>query len=275
MRANTTALALLIPLAANAAAAAPAGAGACEPIACLTPCGECDDDVPGDRDAPAARGARRKGRCVAAPLQPMPLPAAALAALGARRNTLCLALLGLAGCASSGAPLPTTAGVRHEAGSTFIETQAFYGIPILRKSFLWDGEGEVDDSGLGVHVGNYLSDQVALGIGSNVATWWTPGSDVYSMELEGLLRIHPVRHWPLFLDGTGGYQLATSQIPPGGTVWNFSFSFGCGFEFPVGESTSFVTGIDYHHISNALGRENDRNPSQNEARIWVGFEWTL
>jgi hypothetical protein len=29
--------------------------------------------------------------------------------------------------------------------------------------------------------------------------------------------------------------------------------------------------LTYHHVSNALGRENDRNPSQNEAQLWVGF----
>ena len=110
-------------------------------------------------------------------------------------------------------------------------------------------------------------------IGTTAAAWWTGGRDVYSAELEGLLRIHPVTGWPVFLDGSGGYQLANDQIPPGGTVWNFTFSFGAGIEVPIDRGVSLLTGVQYHHISNALGRESPRNPSQNEARLWVGFAW--
>jgi hypothetical protein len=164
---------------------------------------------------------------------------------------------------------------RHEAGSTFIQTRAFYGVPILHKSFYWDGQGEVYDSGLGVHAGKFVSEQFAVGIGSNLTTWWTPGSDVYSVELEMLLRWFPVHDWPVFINGTGGYQLANHDIPPGGTVWNFTFSWGLGVEWPIGNSTHLITAADYHHISNALGRQNDRNPSQNEVRFWVGVEWNF
>ncbi len=81
--------------------------------------------------------------------------------------------------------------------------------------------------------------------------------------------------WPVFIDGNAGYQLANDQIPPGGTVWNFTFGFGGGFELPVDRDTALLAAIDYHHISNALGRNNDRNPSQNEARLWLGVEWTF
>jgi hypothetical protein len=40
---------------------------------------------------------------------------------------------------------------------------------------------------------------------------------------------------------------------------------------PVSPNLDFQSGLTYHHVSNALGRENDRNPSQNEAQLWVGF----
>ena len=150
-----------------------------------------------------------------------------------------------------------------------------HGIPILKKSFFWDGEGEVYDTGIGVQAGHFVGDGVALG-GELVATsWWTGGRDVYSGELEGLLRIYPWPSGPVFLDGTTGFQLANDQIPPGGTLWNFTFGFGGGVDLPVGEGTSLLLGATYHHISNALGRENERNPSQNEARLWIGFGWTF
>jgi hypothetical protein len=161
------------------------------------------------------------------------------------------------------------------AGSDVLTSSVFYGVPILQKSFFWDGNGEVDNSGIGVHWLHYVADGVALGPGLNATTWWTPGRDVYSAELEAKLRIHPFNSLPVFVDGTAGYQLANEHIPPGGTVWNFSFGFGFGAEVPVAERTWFQAGAFYHHISNALGRQNDRNPSQNEARIWIGFAFDL
>jgi hypothetical protein len=161
------------------------------------------------------------------------------------------------------------------AGSDVVLTDVFYGIPILQKSFFWDGNGEVDNSGIGVQWLHYLSDGVAIGPGLNATTWWTPGRDVYSAELEAQLRIHPFNDLPVFLDGSAGFQLANDQIPPGGTVWNYSFGFGFGTEWPVAEGTWLQAGAFYHHISNALGRMNDRNPSQNEARIWIGIAFDL
>ena len=166
-------------------------------------------------------------------------------------------------------------GLPHHAGDTMLQTKAYYGIPILQKSLLWDGNGEVDDFGVGVHAPRFLDDDIALGLGLNAGTWLLPGADSYSGELEGLLRVYPFGAAPVFIEGTAGFQLATKNVPPGGTDWNFSFGFGPGFEVPVAADCNFEFGAGYHHISNALGRENDRNPSQNELRIWLGFTWTL
>jgi hypothetical protein len=191
-----------------------------------------------------------------------------------RRTQFCLVVAAFTGC-STPPPPPTVLphGLRHDHGAQLVSTRVHYGIPILQKSFFWDGNGEVDNTGLSLQYHRYVEDGVALGLGTTAASWWTGGRDVYSAELEGLLRLHPVRDWPLFLDGSCGYQLANDQIPPGGTVWNFSFSFGAGLEFPIDRGFSLLTGAHYHHISNALGRENVRNPSQNEARLWIGFAW--
>jgi len=46
-------------------------------------------------------------------------------------------------------------------------------------------------------------------------------------------------------------------------------------EIPWGEGSSLLLGATYHHISNALGHDNPRNPSQNEARLWVGYAWNF
>lgn len=164
-------------------------------------------------------------------------------------------------------------GLRREQGAQTLTARTHYGIPILQKAIFWDGNGEVSDNGLSLQYHRYVADRVALGLGTTAAAWWTGGRDVYSAEIEGLLRIHPVRDWPVFLDGSAGFQQANHRIPPGGTHWNFSFAFGGGFEVPIDRGVSLLTGVHFHHISNALGRENPRNPSQNEARLWIGFAW--
>ncbi len=181
----------------------------------------------------------------------------------------------LGACATTVPSEPRGLGLSHRPGDQFITTRVYHGIPVLQKSFFWDGNGEVEDTGVGVHWGRFLDEQAALGLGTNFSNWWTSGRDVQSAEIEGTLRLYPVRDWPLFVDGNGGFQLANDQIPPGGTVWNFSFGFGTGIEVPLSPGTSGLLGVNYHHISNALGRENDRNPSQNEVRLWIGLGWTF
>ncbi|MBL9076713.1 MAG: outer membrane beta-barrel protein [Planctomycetes bacterium] len=181
----------------------------------------------------------------------------------------------LAACASAHPNAAGHRGVDRGVGATFAQARGYYGVPILQKSLLWDGNGEDDDAGLGVHVGHFAADDLAIGAGLNLGTWFYPGGNATSGELEGLLRWYPVHDLPLFLDLHGGYQHATEPTPRGGTDWNFSFGFGPGIDLPVGDGCSLELGTTYHHISNALGRQNDRNPSQNEARLWLGVAWTL
>jgi hypothetical protein len=173
-------------------------------------------------------------------------------------------------------PANAANGVSREAGSNTIEANAYYGIPILQKSFFWDGNAEVDDAGIGVHLSHYVADNLAFGLGTVYATWFTPGHNVYSGEVEAVVRGYPFGDTsPFFIDGNTGFQYASDHIPPGGTYWNFSFGFGGGVDVPLESGVSMLIGAHYHHISNALGRDTPRNPSQNECRIWVGFIWNF
>ena len=199
------------------------------------------------------------------------------ASLRARARTATFLLL-VTGCVG---PSPRAAhaiphdGIHRTAGETFLQTRAYYGVPILQKSLLWDGNGEDDDAGIGVHVENFVADGLALGAGLDAGNWFQSGTDAQSGEIEGLLRWYPLADVPVFWDMHGGYQLATEPVPTGGTDWNFTFGFGPGVDVAIDDGCSLLFGCTYHHTSNALGRDNDRNPSQNEARFWIGFAWTL
>jgi hypothetical protein len=65
-----------------------------------------------------------------------------------------------------------------------------------------------------------------------------------------------------------------SEIPPGGTRGNFTFAAGPGAELPLGDGRSLLWGVEFHHMSNARGRQSARNPSQNEFLFWIGYGGT-
>ena len=187
-------------------------------------------------------------------------------------------LLAIVACSTTGrepGPALPHGGISHRFGDTFLQARTYYGVPILQKSFFWDGNGEDDDAGIGAQVAHFVGDDVAIGAGINLGNWFQSGQDAQSAELEGFLRTYPFHGGPLFVDLHGGFQQATQAVPTGGTDWNFTFGFGPGVDIPVADDCSLLMGCTYHHTSNALGRMNDRNPSQNEARLWIGFAWTL
>ena len=156
-----------------------------------------------------------------------------------------------------------------------LDARAFYGIPILQKSFFWDGNGEVDAAGLKLREMWHATDAFAIGSGVTATNWFLDGEDAQSVEFEavGRLIVHRADNdaYAWFFEAAAGYQYATDPVPEGGTVWNWTFSFGPGLLVPGSPNLDFQSGLTYHHVSNALGRENDRNPSQNEAQLWVGF----
>lgn len=183
-----------------------------------------------------------------------------------RRRLPALALAtALAGCAA--AP--------HHTGETQLETRAHYSVPLVHRSLFWDGGGDIPNAGGSIFATEYVTDYLALGAGATLTNWFRDGADAQSAEGSVLARVHPFESLPLFWQGTGGFQQASRNIPDEGTEWNFSFSFGPGMEMPVGDHESLLVGVDYHHISNALGRQSARNPSQNETRFWIGFSWTF
>jgi hypothetical protein len=172
-----------------------------------------------------------------------------------------------------GTPPPKTGAPRMpKEGDHVLDMRVYYGIPILQKSLLWDGNGEVDQFGMRFRYLTHTSDLVALGAGLSIMNFLLGGSDVQAAEADAIGRfyLHSEETWGAFLEVTGGYLQATDAIPPGGTEWNFTFSWGAGVDVPVGDDVDFIAGATYHHISNALGRQNPRNPSQNEAQLWVG-----
>src|SRR5262245_31602010 len=73
-------------------------------------------------------------------------------------------------------------------GDSVLDMRLYYGIPILQKSFFWDGNGEVDQFGVKVRYLHHSSDLVALGAGLTAMNFLLGGSDVQALEAEGVGR---------------------------------------------------------------------------------------
>jgi hypothetical protein len=166
-------------------------------------------------------------------------------------------------------------GASHKVSSTVANVHGYGAVPILRKALLWDGNGEDEVYGLGIEAHRYVADGFAFGMGLDASLWQQVQHDVFSLEVRGSMRWYPFTEGPVFLDLFGGWLQATEPVPTGGTVWNMVFGFGPGLDVKVGPGQSLLLGCLFHHTSNALGRENDRNPSQDEARFWVGYAWNF
>ena len=195
---------------------------------------------------------------VSAPQDPEPAPAAAPAAPAA----------------PEGFDAPAI-GAGHQDGDSMMVVHLQYGVPILQKAIFWDGNAEVDDFGIGVSNYWFVSNSFAWSATLNGTVFKTADGDVYAGEIElgGRWYVWDIAGGGVFWDTTGGYQQSHGAIPPGGTEWNYTFSFGPGIDLPLTRSSGFVAGVTFHHMSNALGRNTPRDPSQNEGRFHFGFGW--
>jgi hypothetical protein len=166
-------------------------------------------------------------------------------------------------------------GTSSEEGALHVLARGHYGVPILGKSLFWDGNGSDHDFGFGGYGYYYVADGIALGAGLNATAFKVPGADTYGMEFEAISRFDIAQYGTtrVFWDLTGGWLQSTDGIPPGGTEWNMTFSFGPGIDIPLDKGQSVQISTVYHHKSNALGSQHDRNPSQNEVRTWIGLAW--
>lgn len=164
----------------------------------------------------------------------------------------------------------------HRQGEQMTSVYASHGQPIVGKAIAWNGLGDVPNASAGLAHHWFLRDRLALGAQVTGLLYDLPGDTTHGLEVEGGLRwfLFEPGGAGLFWDWTGGFQHTAHYTPPGGTRDNFTFSFGPGLEVPLGGRWRAFASGEFHHMSNALGRESPRNPSMNELLVTVGLGWT-
>ena len=163
----------------------------------------------------------------------------------------------------------------HRKGDKVWTIRAEHGVPLLGKSFAWDGEFDAENYTLSASHYWFVSDRIALGAQLSASRWQLEGRHRWGGEMMGSCRwffaeLNELEELGFFFDINGGAVITNGPFPPEGTPWNFSFEFGPGMEYPINDKVSVLGAIQFHHVSNALGSGNPMNPSQNEARFWIG-----
>ena len=149
--------------------------------------------------------------------------------------------------------------------------------PIKGKAIAWFGETDTEYIGTGIWNHWFVSDRIGLGLGISAINYQYDSRNVAAIEIEANYRHYLFEHdngaYAYFWDFHWGAQIAEANVPEGATPHELTFAAGPGMEIPLGKNTSLLTGIQFHHQSNANGRRAPDNPSQNDFRLWVSFGW--
>lgn len=86
-----------------------------------------------------------------------------------------------------------------------------------------------------------------------------------------LLRWHYLTEekWTAFAEMSGGIVVNDNPVPANGAGFNFIAQVGAGISVDLGDDVRLLTGIRWHHLSNA--RTFDRNPGMDSAFGFVGL----
>lgn len=180
-----------------------------------------------------------------------------------------LLLLALTAAACTGGP--------HRKGDRQAIFSASYGEPIGGESFGFVGHGDARNVGLAAAAQWFLLDRWAVGIRTGARYYDQTGGGVIALEVEGTARhyLFELGSVGVLFEVTGGGQLSSRDVPPGGTNTNWVFGFGPTLEIPLGEETDLLAGYQWRHLSNGKGGDSPQNPTQNDHRLWIGvaIDW--
>jgi len=81
--------------------------------------------------------------------------------------------------------------------------------------------------------------------------------------------------WSLYADGGAGVLLAGEEIPEGGSNFNFTPQAGLGASFQLSDDSDvrLLTGVRWHHISNANTAGSDNNPGRDSIMGYIGLDF--
>lgn len=101
-----------------------------------------------------------------------------------------------------------------------------------------------------------------------------PGDNAFGGSASMVFRWHFVNtgDWTVYADAGIGLLLASDDVPPDGTSFDFLPRAGVGFTRRLGEDGwRLQAGVRWHHISNARITSDSDNPGRDSAMIYAGL----
>lgn len=97
------------------------------------------------------------------------------------------------------------------------------------------------------------------------------GPDAWGGNFALLMRWHFMwkQNWSLYIDGGAGVLLTTEDVPPAGSSFNFTPQAGLGLSVAITDEVRLLTGVRWHHISNA--NIYSSNPGRDSIEIYAGL----
>lgn len=123
----------------------------------------------------------------------------------------------------------------------------------------------------GVGLSYFIIDDLSFDVELNGLYISQRGDDAWGANLNLLFRWHFIARdtWSLYFDGGAGMLGTTDHVPENGSGFNFTPQAGLGISFDVGQEARLMTGVRWHHISNA--NTFNRNPGRDSVMGYVGL----
>lgn len=122
-------------------------------------------------------------------------------------------------------------------------------------------------------IADYFSVNLEFG-----ALYFDQVQDTWGGNFNTLLRWHMFHgdSWTIFADAGAGLLATADDVPDDGTSFGFTPQAGVGATFDVGDGGArLITGLRWHHISNARSKGEENNPGRDALMAYVGlsFPW--
>lgn len=130
------------------------------------------------------------------------------------------------------------------------------------------------DTALYANYSRFFVDNVEFGLEAALWNFSQTGDDAQGLSGSMFFRWHFVNRqsYSLFFDAGIGVMVATDLVPDEGTGFNFMPRAGGGATFKLGGSGArLITGLRWHHISNARIHGEERNPSRDAPMLYAGI----
>lgn len=133
---------------------------------------------------------------------------------------------------------------------------------------------EATDANFHLNYSKFFVENVELVAEVAAWTFTQEGDDAAGLSASMFFRWHFVNEqwFSLFVDCGIGVMVADDVVPEMGTGFNFMPRAGGGATFALGDSGArLITGLRWHHISNARIHGEVRNPSRDAPMVYVGL----